>query len=349
MTIPPATSTLANIQTKVRRLTASASESALSTDDINDAINTYYSQDFPYSIKIDQTRTVYTFYTSPYVDRYPLNVWYNQGVRGPLYVDGIQGSFFKDRQQFYALYPKFPTISKPISGDGVTTAFSFTIGSIPILAGECTLGGVDTNGNPIRVRDNGSGILQVVVPNPVVSQPLANVNVPGKKNLNTQNPGDLVATDIGAVDYVTGQFTMDFALAGVIPAAGTQMTLFVYQYQTGRPYSMLFWNNEFTIRPIPKLVHKIEIETYMTPVQFLTVNDSPIINQWWQLLAYGAAIEILRERQDMQGVQNLMEGFRRQEGLVLERQSVEEIFQPNIQLFNSVDTSNGNWYNNSGY
>ncbi len=232
MSIPPATSTLASIQAKVRRLTACASESALSTDNINNAINTYYSQDFPYSIKIDQTRTVYTFYTSPNVDRYPLNVWYNQGVRGPLYVDGIQGSFFKNRQQFYNLYPKFPTISKPISGNGVKTDFTFTIGSIPILAGECTLGGVDVNGVPIRVRDNGSGTLQVVVPNSVISQPLANVNVPGKKNLNTGNPGDLVATDIGSVDYVTGTFSMDFALANVIPAAGTQMTLFVYQYQT---------------------------------------------------------------------------------------------------------------------
>ncbi len=47
-------------------------------------------------------------------------------------------------------------------------------------------------------------------------------------------------------------------------------------------------------------------------------------------------MEILRDRQDMEGVQNLSEGFMRQESMVLERQSIEEIFTPNYQLFNST-------------
>jgi hypothetical protein len=96
-----ADSTLAAIKKKVRRLTASASASALSEDDLERAINTFYSQDFPYGIKLDQMRSVYTFFTRPYIDRYPLDVNYNQGVRAPIYVEGIRGTFFKDRQQFY--------------------------------------------------------------------------------------------------------------------------------------------------------------------------------------------------------------------------------------------------------
>ncbi len=354
--VAPAISTYAAIEQKIRRLTASASEAALPSAIIQNMVNVYYSQDFPYGIKIDQMRSVYTFFTEPYRDRYPLDVNYNQGVRAPHYVDGIQGSFFKDRWQFYNVWPRFPTTFHPINGDGVTTAFSFTIPG-PFLSKEVILGGVDSAGNPISVNDDGNGNLQLQVPNPVVSvppqydPPITNPAIPGMKNLNTGNPGlnnvntqtlDPFAVPypggIGTVNYVTGVFEINFPVA---PASGTQITLRVCQYQTGRPYALLFWNNEFTIRPIPKFIHKIEIETYLTPVQFLDTLDVPILNQWWQLIAYGVSMEIMRERQDTEGLENLREGFNRQEALVLERQSIEEINQPNITLFNGTQQSYG--------
>lgn len=363
MTISPADSTVTAIRKKVRRLTASASESSLTTADIDQYINTFYSQDFPYGIKIDQMRSVYTFFTEPYRDRYPLDVNYNQGVRAPFYVEGIQGSFTKDRQQFYNVWPRFPTLFHPINGDGTTTAFSFTIPG-PFLSREVVLGGVGSDGIPISVNDDGNGNLQLQVPNPVTSipaqfnPPITNAAIPGMKNVNTGNPGlNNVNTQtldpsnvpyvggIGTVNYVTGQFEINFPVA---PASGTQMTLWVSQYQTGRPYSCLFWNNEFTIRPVPKIVHKLEVETYLTPVQFLTVNDVPILNQWWQLIAIGAAIKVLEDRQDMDGVTNLSALYDRQEDLVLERQGTEELFQPNIQLFNSTTSVYGG-INGIGY
>jgi hypothetical protein len=305
--------------------------------------------DFAYSIKIDQMRSVYTFFTRPYIDRYPLDVNYNQGVRAPMYVEGIQGNFTKDRQQFYAVWPRFPTRFQPISGDGVQTEFTFNIPG-PFLSKEVVLGGVDIAGNAISVNDDGNGNLQLQVPNPVVSvpaqynPPITNPAIPGMKNLNTANPGLInvntqtndpltvpYSGGIGTVDYVSGDFAITFPVA---PASGTVITAWVSQYQTGRPYSLLFWNNEFTIRPVPKLVHKVEIETYLTPVQFMQTNDVPILNQWWQLIAIGAAIKVLEDRQDMDGVQNLSVLYDRQEGLTLERQGIEEIFQPNITIFN---------------
>ncbi len=363
MSIAPADSTIVAIRKKIRRLTASASEAALSTTDIDQYINTFYSQDFPYGIKIDQMRSVYTFFTEPYRDRYPMDVNYNQGVRAPMYVEGIQGSFYKDRQQFYALWPRFPTLFHPINGDGVTTAFAFTIPA-PFLSREVVLGGVDVNGNPITVNDDGNGNLQLQVPNPVTSvpvqfnPPITNPAIPGMKNLNTANPGlNNVNTQtldpfsvpypggIGTVNYVSGVFAINFPVA---PAAGTQMTLWISQYQTGRPYSLLYWNNEITIRPVPKLIHKIEVETFLTPCQFMEITDVPILNQWWQYIAIGAAIKVLEDRQDMDGVQNLSILFDRQEGLVLERQGVEELFTPNTTIFNSVTPAVGG-VNGIGY
>jgi hypothetical protein len=338
--VAAASSTYNDIATKVRRLTASASVNTLSDADLAQYIQTYYTHDFPYSIKIDQMRSVYTFFTQPNVDRYPLDVNFNQGVRAPVYVEGIMGTFYKDRQQFYNVWPKIPTLFNPISGDGTTQKFNFTIPG-PFLSKEVVLGGTDTNGNAISINDDGNGNLVYLTANPVVSLPASNTNpaLPGMYNLNTGNPGLNNPIRCGTVNYVKGVFAVDFSMIagtpGVTPSAGNQMTLWVSQYQVGRPYSLLFFNNELTVRPVPDVIYKVEVETYLTPIQFLQTTDNPILNQWWQLIAIGAAIKVLEDRQDMEGVQMLATLFDRQEALVLERQSVEEIFQPNFTIFNS--------------
>jgi hypothetical protein len=355
--VSPADSSLAAIRKKIRRLTASAGESSLRTDDIDNYINVYYSQDFPYSVKMDQMRSVYAFFTEPHRDKYPIDVNYIQGVRAPFYVDGIQGTFFKDRRQFHNVWPKFPTRFAPAGGDGVETVFAFTLPG-PFLAGEVTLGCVDSFGNPISVADDGLGNLQLQVPNPQVSVPPQFEGslgvlplppaIPGMKNKNTENPGLInVNTQtlidplvpgvfypggIGTVDYVTGEFNLTFP---VPPGNGSEIVVKVSQYQPGRPYSLLFWNNELTIRPIPDEIHKVEVEIYLTPTQFLAATDTPILDQWWQLLALGSSVKILEDRQDMEGVENLMRLFEKQEGIVLERQGVEELFVPNYTIFNS--------------
>ena len=296
-------------------------------------------------------RSVYTFYTRPNIDRYPLDVNYNQGVRAPMYVEGVQGNFFKDRNEFYNMWPRWPTKFQQAVGS-ITTAFTFTIPG-PFLSKEVVVGCTDSSGNAVSIADDGNGNLQLQVPNSVVSVPLQTLNpvVPGMYNVNTRNPGLIQVTNIGTVDYVTGVFTINFTLAGITAVLGQLMTVFVSQYTTGRPFSLMFWNNEFTVRPVPSEIHKIEIETYLTPVQFLQTTDNPIVNQWWKYLAYLAAAEILRDRQDMDGVAALMEGLQRQESLVLERQGTDEIGQRNATVFASSVQSQG-WnqsWNAGGY
>lgn len=367
----PADNTLQYIRQKVRRLTASASESSLSTLDIDAYINRFYNNDFPYSIKIDQTRSVYKFYTIPNVDRYPTDVNNNQGYRAPIYVEGVQGNLFKDRQQFFNLYPRYPTQMLPVGGDGVTTTFSFNLfgntnypfpqQNFGILSTSVVIGGIDVNGNPIRVVDDGGAVVASsgIGHNTTVGQLIfVNTNNVGNNvNFNqnilpTQQPGIPPLSPlptpspiinnppqyVGSVDYITSQFSFTLPVA---PAAGTMLNIWCNQYVTGRPYSILVWNNEITVRPVPDNVYCIEVETFLTPTQFMFTTDNPILNQWSQYIAYGAACEILRDRQDMDGVQNLLEGMMRQEGLVLERQSIEEIFVPNYQLFNSTTSAGG--------
>lgn len=348
--VTPADSTYGYIAQKVRRLTGSSSTSSLSDANIGQYVNNFFNQNFPNAIKTDQMRAVYTFYTAPYIDRYPVDVNYWQGFRAPMYVDGIEGFFAKDRQSFFYMWPKWPTLSQPIAGNGVTQVFSFTVNAIPFFRGSFTLGGTSTIGAPIQVSDDGQGNLQYLVTNPQVSVPPQTTNpaIPGMYNRNTGNPGLITPINIGTVNYVTGAVLIDFSLVGVTPIAGQTMNLFVSQYTTGRPYSLLFWNNELTIRPVPRLIHKVEIEAYQTPIQFLLTSNNPIINQWAKYIAYGASIDVLLDRQDMAGVSNLMPEFKNQEGLVLERQATEEIGQRNSTIFSSNMQGQANFYGSWG-
>lgn len=373
-----ADTTYAYIERKVRRLTASASEAALSSADIQQAINLFYNNDFAYAIKIDQQRSVYKFLTIPNVDRYPVDVNNLQGFRAPVYFEGILGNFLKNRDQLYNLYPRYPTQFQPAGGDGVTTNFTFTLfgnnvnpfpqNNFGILSTQVVVGGIDVNGNPIRIIDDGgavsnsfgigsnttSGNLIYVQQNTVGNNvyldsankqqpaipalsPLGGDSNGGNPPYPPYPPSPLTPQYCGTVNYITTNFTINFPVA---PAAGTMINVWASQYQTGRPYNLLFWNNEFTIRPVPDNVYLCEVEAYQTPAQFMMTNQNPTLNQWSQYLAYGAACEILRDRQDMEGLANLQEGFQRQESLVLERQSVEEIGQPNITLFNSTQRGN---------
>lgn len=379
--VAQANTTYSYIESKVRRLTASASQSALSSADIQESVNRFYSTDFPYAIKLDQTRQVYKFLTIPNVDRYPVDVNSYQGFRAPVYFEGIQGNFFKNRDQLYNLYPRYPTNFQPVAGDGVTTEiptfslYSNNVNPYPqtnfgILSGNVVLGGIDVNGNPIRIIDDGgasvnsfgigsnttSGKLIFVQQNNVgnnVYLNSKNVQMPaipplsplggGNEYYNpdypTYPPSPLTSQYCGDINYVTTEISN---LVLPVPlAAGTMLTVWASTYQVGRPYNLLFWNNEFTIRPVPDQVYMVEVEAYQTPVQFMMTTDNPQLNQWAKYIAFGAAMEILRDRQDMEGVANLKEGFDRQEALVLERQAVEEIQQPNITLFNSTNNGYG--------
>lgn len=414
--VSPQVSTVNAIRQKIRKLTTSPNESSLTTQEIDEKINTVILQDFPSAIKIDQLRSVYTFYTSPNVDYYPLNVNFNQSVRAPVYFEGIQGVFYKSREQFFNLFPRWPTLFQvgPATDSGAitditqdnngvvtadnnlsagdyvtlsdvggmtevngqtyqvvsattttftidqdTTAFtpyttggsyfsvlsnqSFTISNTPFLPKSFVLGGETLGGNVMKIFDNGDGILYYSTAKAQDSIPPITSNVPGFPNQNTGNPGDQIVKVVGSINYVTGSVTINFNQANVAPG-NAQFKIWVSQYQAGRPYCLLFWNNYFLVRPVPDKVYKVEVETYLTPVEFTLANEVPILTQWWQYIAYVAAREILRERQDFDAVQDLQEGFLRQEQLVLERQACEEIGQRNSTIFSDSNSNPGYYY-----
>lgn len=341
MDVSPQLSTLNAIRQKVRRITAST-EAILPTEELDQYINTAYTQEFPYSIKLDELVQVYSFVTSPYRSLYPLDMNVYQGVRGDVYIQGRKGAFFKDLDQFYNMWPRLPTQFTPAIGDGVTTTFSFNIGAqSPFLATTVTLGSIDINGDTIKViddggRDTNQGNLLLITTdstgNPVPKTPSTSPIAPASP---------LPTNAIGTVNYVSGDFAITFPVA---PAANAPIKVFVSQYSPGYPYAVLFWKNQFQVRPVPNDVYNIELKIYYSPTQFIDQTEDPIIRQWWMYLSFLASKYVLVDRNDTEGLNGIMPYLKEQEALVLSRQATEEIGNRNVSLFAS---SNPQWGNNN--
>lgn len=306
--VTQADNTLVQIRKKVRRLTSSPNETSLSTSDIDEYINSFYTQDFVYAIKLNQLRSVKSIYTTANIETYSLDVNEYQGIRSPVYFEGFQGTLYKDRNQFYNVYPKYASKSTVATGDGSTVSFPFTYTSIPFLRNEVVISTVATTGDTIKVIDDGNGNL-----------------------VNADN----TAQNAGTINYVTGVTNLNYTTIGLVPASTEPIVSWVVQYEASKPLAMLFWNNEIKIRPVPDGVYKVEFEVYQTPTAFLSTNDSPIIYQWKDYIACGVAVKILEDRGDIEGSQSVLEIMMRQEGLVLSRQSIEEIGQRNGTIYSS--------------
>lgn len=300
----------------------------LTNDDIDIAINTAYSQDMPADIKSTLFKEVVEVFTVPNVDRYALsgtlaaNTGPNtyESVRGPIYVEGREGNFYKDRGQFYSNWPRTTSLDTSLTGDGATTSFSITLPA-PVLQREMTIG-IIVAGLGQSYKDDGdlggtgTGIIQQIG--------------------TTVNSGSIV--------YKTGVLTLNFPTA---PDSGTQITIWYYNYSASRPFAVMYWKDELVVRPVPDRAYKIEVEAYKYPVQFTQETDTPILKQWWQYIALIGAVKILEDRQDTESIENLVPLVDRQEKLIRNRMANDQIGQRNTTIYEgSIEGTNIPFFGN---
>ncbi len=77
-------------------------------------------------------------------------------------------------------------------------------------------------------------------------------------------------------------------------------------YVASRPQSVVFYQDQMLLYPIPDQAYTVSFEAYKYPTAFL--NDAagvrtPQVNEWWQLLAYGAADKIFADNGDFENLQ----------------------------------------------
>lgn len=329
-------STLAQIQTKVRRLTRSLSESQLSTSELNNYINTFILYDFPEHLRHEYFHTIFTFYTEPYVDTYannttdstnPLYNFKNNYLtfNPPVYISGYQALWSQSENQFYGIYPKIDNIIGVASGDGATTSFSGNIntainnqpssGAVGlIVAGQVLFESQDADGLGISLID---------YPNPTPSNIVGALAPVGYT-------GSLAGYPYGFIEYLTGDFELTFASA---PASAANINVQCQIVQPSIPQTILYYQNQFKLRPIPDQVYKVEIQSYVRPTEMLNSSDEPQLAEFWQLYAYGAAKKIFEDRMDLESVQMIMPEYLKQMNLVNRRTIVQQTNQRTSTIY----------------
>ena len=137
--------TLADIQTKVRRLTRTPSTNQMSDVDLTTYINNFYQFDLSERLRLWNEEVTLTWWTNPNQDVYPTDTsispesplydFQNSYVTTdqPMYCAGYEMIFTQSRTQFYRLFPFIDAIQMVGTGDGMTTAFNGTLNDTPIL------------------------------------------------------------------------------------------------------------------------------------------------------------------------------------------------------------------------
>ena len=358
--MPAPTSTLQTIQTKVRRLTRNLSTAQLTDDDLNQYINTFVVYDIPEHLRLFNLRTQFTFYTNPFQDIYPTDTASFLGVttnplydfqntyltiHPPVYIAGYNSFFSQSREQFYGIYPLTNNIASiGQTGDGITTSFS---GVIPIQQGailnpnqvqKVALLQNNVLFSSVDIALNGLAMIDVPVMNPLTGNPttVGNLIIPTS---TPAVPPTLIDPN-NFINYVTGQFVVTFLTP---PLAGAIINSQTVPQVATLPQALLFYDNQFIVRPVPDQPYRINFEAYIKPTALLDTTQNPDLNEWWQYIAYGAAKKVFEDKMDMESVALIMPEFKQQERMVLRRTIVQYTNERTATIYTEQVSFSSGW------
>lgn len=357
-----ANSTLAAIQTKVRRLTRTPSVDQMSDATLNEYINTFVLYDFPEHLRLFTLHTTFSFVTNPGQDQYPtgtddlVNVTTNPlynfkniyiTSNRPVYIAGFESYWSQDRTEFFRVYPFINSILNTAdTGDGIVTQFTGTLQTAGATAGTVLL---QENVYFMSADVNGLGMSLVDVP--VVDAATGqrtldgNLYVVGQQPSKDNPPTVIIPTN--TINYSTGVYTVTFPSA---PGNQVPINSQTVPMVSARPLGLLYYNNIFTVRPIPDAPYAINIEVFKRPTELLATNQSPDLEQWWQYIAYGASKKIFEDRMDLESVALIMPEFEKQEVLVLRRTIVQQTQERTATIYteNTAGSYGSGWFYGGG-
>jgi hypothetical protein len=357
--MPEPTTTLTAIETKVRRLTRSPSLAQLSKEELDNYINTFVVYDFPEHLRTFNLRKQFTFICNPFQDTYRTDALLptaNQlydfqnkylTVHPPVYVAGFQILYTQSRQELFGIYPQINSIAGiNATGDGVTTQYTGVVNAaqsnttgitgqaITLIQNQVLFSSVDSNGNGIAMVDV-----------PVIDGATGNPTINGNLYPAGQTPATspTVIDPTNTINYYTGAYTVTFPVA---PGSGVAINSQTVPTQCARPQALLFYENKFTLRPVPDQPYRINFEVFARPTALLQDSQSPELNEWWQYIAYGAAKKIFEDRMDTESVQQIMPEFKNQEALCLRRTIVQNTNNRTSTIYTDQLNRgyNGSWW-----
>jgi hypothetical protein len=322
--------TLQDIRNKVRRITARPSSAQISDAEIDGYINTFYIYDMPEHLRLQNLRVNYQFMTTANIAVYDFPVENYLTNMPPVFIGGYQSFMTQSRENFFRINPSLNFLqqsiytgnntSGPYSGQFLTQtpvmrgfkpnppgAYSPT-GVLPsFLNWNVVVSGIDANGNSSTLVDDGGGAATLT--------PLGNL-------VDPKDPSS-TPTVRGTVNYITGALAINATgFPNAIPA-GNPINVQYIPYVASRPQSVVFFQDQFILYPVPDQAYTVSFEAFKYPTELISAGESPQLNEWWQLLAYGAADKIFADNGDLENVAKFRPLLLEQMNLVQRRTLVQ--------------------------
>lgn len=314
--------TLSDIQAKVRQLTASQTSNQLSDTEINAFINSFYQNDLPAEFRSLKLRDTYTFNTERGIGVYAFDSVNFTTLEAPARIAKRNVYFTNDLSTFngYNVWYNQQYIEQMATGDGTTGPYAYTTTNNPVLR--------SSNNDP-TLLSYPSGRVQNILITAYDSADTYNVTDDGNGNLI----GDATA---GTIDYSTGAVT-GLVFSANIPS-GNPINIEYFPVTYNQPTSILFYQNQLTLFPIPDQGYTVEIEAYRTPTQVLLNTPAnagvPELNEWWELIAAGASKKFYENRLDDDGIA-FMDKMLQEKYAIAEARTYAELGSQQVQTIYS--------------
>jgi len=346
---------LSDIIEKVREVAALGNDLQATQPKIIKYINSYYLYDLPDELRILKLKDVYTFNTIQGVDTYPFNFDSWSSVEAPAYIAKSQVPLFQDPQNFYSYSYGVQQIDTIASGNGTAGTYSGTSQTSPILRSiynnpmastQTASTAVFPSGYPPTFAENNISRIQNILITANTATGTLNVTDDGNGGLI----GD-VANALGTINYQTGAVA-NLTFSASIPS-GTNIVMNYTPVSLAQPSSILFFQNQFVLRPVPDKGYTVEITAYREPSQALlgtTDPDSPNLSgrpehlDWWEMIAFGVAKKFYQDRLDVEGVQ-MMDLFLQEK---VEEAKTRAYAQLGSRQIDTIFKDESNQLNNSG-
>jgi hypothetical protein len=188
--------------------------------------------------------------------------------------------------------PLLNNITYPIS---FATATTVTIAAVS--TGLTYIGGGTASSTSAALNYPASRVQNILI--------TANVSNGNTLNVTDDGNGNLIGDCFsGIIDYDTGTIA-NLVFTSSVPS-GQQIQIQYNPVKLSIPLSILFYQNQFTLRPVPDKGYTIELMASRQPTQALMdtpgLAGRPELSEWWECIAIGAAKKIYEDRLDSDGV-----------------------------------------------
>lgn len=335
MTVP---SSLTDIRTKVRRVTGRPSTAQITDAQIDAYVNTFYVHDMPEHLRLESLKFNYQFVTNvnqPTYD-FPKEIYLTNSP--PVYVGGYQSYMTQSRENFFRANPRLQNQQRVGTGNGTVGPYTFTLTAVPITPGwkpnppgaysvsvagttdipasalvwNVLISGTDNNGQSVNLIDDGGSNATGHIPTGLLFDPGDVSTIPANAR--------------GTINYLTGAITINAGPSGFARAVanGSPINCQYIPYVASRPQSVCFYQDQIMLFPLPDQAYTVNFEAFKYPTALAAAGQSPQLNEWWQLLAYGAADKIFADNADFDNLSKFRPLLEEQIKLVQRRTIVQQ-------------------------